>query len=264
MQTMKAIRMALPAAVGLLIATAASAQGGPVAKVNGVAIPQSRLEFLVKAQVAQGHQDTPELRANIRNALIEREIIAQEALRRGLDKTSDARAQLELSRQQVLIDTYVRDYVGTHPVSDEALQKDYENVKAHLGDREYKARHILVASEAEANDLITQIRKGASFEKLANEKSRDPGSKARGGELDWNIAANYLKPFADALVKLKKGQMTSTPVQTQAGWHIIRLDDERPFKAPTFEQLKPRLQQNAQQQLVQKAIAELRAKAKVE
>ncbi|MBI3938941.1 MAG: peptidylprolyl isomerase [Betaproteobacteria bacterium] len=264
MQMMEAIRMALPGAVGLLIATAAYAQGGPVARVNGVAIPQSRLEFLVKAQVAQGQQDTPELRANIRNALIEREIIAQEALRKGLDKTPDARAQLELSRQQVLIDAYVRDYIRTHPVTDEVLQKEYDSIKSRLGEREYKARHILVASEAEAKDLIAQIRKGASFEKLASEKSRDPGSKARGGELDWNIPANYLKPFADALMNLKKGQMTDAPVQTQAGWHIIRLDDERAFKAPTLEQIKPRLQQNTQQQFIQKAIAELRAKAKVE
>lgn len=262
MQMTKLIQLTPPALIGLLLAATAYPQG--VARVNGATIPQSRMDLILKARTAQGQPDTPELRNSIREELISREIVAQEAVRRGLDKNPDVAAQLDLNRQDVLINAYLREYVRTHPIGDEALKKEYDSVKSQLGEREYKVRHILVASEAEANDLITQIKKGASFEKLANEKSRDPGSKARGGELDWNIPARYLKPFADAIVKLKKGQMTNTPVQTQAGWHIIRLDDERPFKAPTFEQLKPGLQQNAQQQLVQKAIAELRAKAKVE
>ena len=150
------------------------------------------------------------------------------------------------------------------PISDEAMRKEYENAKTLAGAKEYKARHILVKEEAEAKQIIAQLKKGGNFEKIAAEKSEDTGSKNRGGDLDWAPPARYVKPFADALVKLKKGQLTDTPVQTQFGWHVIRLDDERATKIPPFDEVKNNIQQQMQQQAVQKAIADLRAKAKVE
>ena len=172
---------------------------------------------------------------------------------------------LEFQRQSTIINAYIQDYVRNHPVSDDALRKEYENAKTAAGAREYKARHILVKDENEARQIVAQLKKApATFEKLAAEKSEDTGSKNRGGDLDWGAPARYVKPFGDALTKLKKGQITDPPVQSQFGWHIIRLDDERATKIPPFEDVRNNIQQQMQQQVVQKMIADLRTKAKVE
>jgi peptidyl-prolyl cis-trans isomerase C len=144
------------------------------------------------------------------------------------------------------------------------MKREYDNAKAQLGNKEYKARHILVKQEDEAKQIVAQLKKGANFEKLAADKSEDTGSKGKGGDLDWSPPNRYVKPFADALTKLKKGQLTDVPVQTQFGWHVIRLDDERPTKLPPYEEVKTNIQQQLQTQVVQKAIADLRAKAKIE
>ncbi|MFN7087420.1 MAG: peptidylprolyl isomerase, partial [Burkholderiales bacterium] len=230
-------------------------------KVNGIAIPQSRLDYVFKNT---GQPDTPEVRNRIKDELITREVLTQEAVKKGLDKNPEVATQIDMQRQNVLINAYLQDYVKAHPVSDETMKKEYEQVKAESGAKEYKARHILVETEAEAKQIISQIRKGASFEKIAAEKSKDTGSKNQGGNLDWSVANRYVPPFAQALGKLKKGQMTDAPVQTQFGWHVIRLDDERAAKFPTFEEAKPQIQQQMQQQAVNKLITDLRAKAKVE
>ena len=261
---MKSISTALLVA-GLAATVPALAQSGPsVAKVNGVAISQQHLDLLVKNLVAQGRQDTPELREQLKQQMINRELMTQDAVKRGLDKQPETSARLAFARQDVLSSVYVQEALKTHPVNDEAMRKEYERIKTQLGAKEYKARHILVAKEDEAKDIIAQIKKGASFEKLAAERSIDPGSKANGGDLDWGPPARYVKPFADALVKLKKGQMTDAPVQTQHGWHVIRVDDERATRIPGFEEAKPQLQQLLQNQALEKAVADLRAKAKIE
>ncbi|MGQ0749810.1 MAG: peptidylprolyl isomerase [Betaproteobacteria bacterium] len=245
----------------LLIAPAAWAQG---AKVNGRDIPQSRIDAGVKSRIAQGQTDTPELRTSVRDALINQEIIAQEALRRGLNKKPEVAAAIDINRQDILVNAYVQDYLERNPVTEDTLKKEYERIKVQLGGREYKARHILVESENEAKDIIAQVRKGASFEKLAAERSKDTGTKERGGDLDWSVPGNYVKQFGDALVKLKKGQMTDAPVQSNFGWHVIRLEDERAYQAPAYDAVKQNLQRSLQQQMVQKMLAELRSKAKVE
>jgi len=250
-----------------LAAGAAHAQTGP-AKVNGVAIPQQRMDFFVKNLVSQGRPDTPELRNMVREELINRELLAQEARRRGLEKSAEVTTQLELTRQDILAGALMRDVTKGAAVTEDTVKKEYERLKGQLGSREFKARHILVEKEDEAKEVIAQIKQGASFEKLAGEKSRDQGTKVRGGELDWGPAGQYVKPFGDALSRLKKGQMTETPVQTNFGWHVIRLDDERAIKVPPYEQVKPNLQQQLQQQMQKqtydKTIADLRAKAKIE
>jgi peptidyl-prolyl cis-trans isomerase C len=263
---MKSYPIAL-ALAGVALAGAAHAQNAPI-KVNGVTIPAQRVEFFVRNVVSQGRPDTPELRTMVREELINRELLAQEAARRGLDKTPDVAVQLDIAKQEVLMGSLLRDVVRTSSVSEDAVKQEYERLKGQLGSREYKARHILVQKEDEAKDIIAQIKKGASFEKLASEKSMDPGSKTRGGELDWAPPGNYVKPFGDALAKLKKGQMTDTPVQTNFGYHIIRLDDERATKVPPYDQVKGNLQQQlsqqAQKQAYEKTISDLRAKAKIE
>jgi len=253
--------IALAVAVCAVLAGAAQAQG---VKVNGREIPASLIDMLVKSQIAQGRQDTPDLRNAVKEQLVNHEIVAQEAVKKGLDKQANVAAQINFTRQEILFRAYLEDYVRANPISEDMLKKEYERIKPQLPAKEYRAHHILVDKEDEAKGLIAQIRKGGNFEKLASEKSKDQGSKVKGGDLDWAPAERYVKPFADALAKLKKGQMTEAPVQTQFGWHVIRLDDERATKVPAFEDAKGELQQLMQRQMVQKAVADLRAKAKVE
>jgi peptidyl-prolyl cis-trans isomerase C len=260
---MKPIQYAVLAAA-LTLATAAHAQGGAVAKVNGVTIPQSRADILIKEMTGQGRPDTPEMRDSIKQELINREIVAQEAVKKGLDKRPEVLTQINLQRQAVLINAYLQDYLKAHPVTDDEVKKEYERVKASAGAREYKVRHILVETEDEAKQITAQLNKGANFEKLAGEKSKDQGSKDRGGDLDWATPARYVPAFGQAITKLKKGQLTDAPVQTQFGWHVIRLDDERPSKFPPLEEVKPQIEQQLRQQTVNKAFTDLRAKAKVE
>ena len=258
------VKRIFPAGTLAALMLAAWPSHAQVARVNGITIPQSHLDVILQAQTARGQPDSPEMRNSIKDDLINREVVAQEALKKGLEKTPAVAAQIALQRQEILVNAYLQDYLKSHPINDDTLRKEYERQKAAVGAREFKARHILVEKEDEAKDAIAQIRKGVPFEKVAGEKSRDQGSRIKGGELDWAVPTSFVKPFADALVKLKKGQLTDAPVQSPFGWHVIRLDDERAFKAPAFDEVKANLQRGMQQQLVQKAVADLRAKAKVE
>lgn len=234
----------------------------PVALVNGVAIPQSRLDLRVKVATNQGQPDSPELRNAIRDDLINLEVLSQAAVKAGIDKQPDNMQQLELARQSVLAGTYVQNYAKTHPVADDVLKQDYEAFKARIGSKEYKVSHILVKTQDDAKAIIKQLKK-EKFAKLAKAKSIDPGSKENGGDLGWTVPTNFVQPFGEALMKLNKGE-TSEPVQTQFGWHIIRLDDTRDLKAPSFDEVKPKLENRRLQETVQKEIADLREKAKIE
>lgn len=234
-----------------------------VATVNGVAIPKSRVDVVVRAQAQRGIPDSEGLRNEIKEQLIVRELVAQEAAKKGLAKNPEVVAQVELSRQEVLWGAYIADFIKNTPVSDAQIKTEYERVKAQRGDKEYKVRHILVEKEDDAKQVIVDLKKGRKFEELAKQ-SKDPGSKDRGGDLDWNAPAGYVKPFADAMVKLTKGKYTETPVQTQFGWHVIMLEDVRDAKFPTLEEAKPQIAQALQQQQFTKAVQDLRAKAKVE
>ncbi len=265
MHFMKFSQLTVLGISGLIAVTTAQAQPpSPIAKVNGVTIPQSRLEFIVKARSAQGQPDSPETRKTLRDDLITEEVIAQEALKKGLDKDPDFMAQLELGRLTALVRAFQIDYVKSHPVSDEELHKEYEALKTQMGDKEYKAHHILVSTEAEAKDIVVRIKKGGKLDKIAQEKSLDAGSKNKGGELDWSPAASYVQPFAEALTKLNKGQLTEQPVKTPFGWHVIRLDDVRPLKIPPFEEIKQNLAQRVLQRQFATFVGELRTKAKIE
>jgi peptidyl-prolyl cis-trans isomerase C len=256
-----------PLALALALAATpalAAEQNASSTKVNGATIPGYRLDAAVRSQVAQGQKDTPELRKGIREMLINQEVVAQEAVKRGVDKQGTVAARLELDRQSILAQAFFEDYFRKNPITEDMLKKEYERQKPQLPAKEYRIRHILVEKEEDAKNYIAQIKKGASFEKLASEHSIDPGSKAKGGELDWSPAERYVKPFADAVKQMKKGQMTDAPVKSDFGYHVIRLEDERATKVPTFEEAKGQLQQLVQNQIVQKQIQDLRAKAKVE
>lgn len=235
-----------------------------VAKVNGVTIPSVRSDILLEQRTAQGATDTEQLRAAIRDDLINREIIAQEAARKGFTKKARLRAELDLVRQTVIVQAYLRDWVKRNPPTDAEMRKEYDAAKAKTGDKEYHARHILVDKEEDAKGVIDQLKKGASFDELAKKHSKDTGNKDRGGDLDWNVPGVFDKVFADAMVSLKKGELTDTPVHTRFGYHVIRLDDVRPVKFPTYDEVKPRIQQQLTQRKVDQLVRSLRAKAKVE
>lgn len=246
-----------------LACTAFAADPAPQTTVNGKAIPQSRIDALVAAQVAQGQPDSPQLRKSVREELVRREVLTQASEKKGFDKKPDVITQLAMTRQGVLINAYLQDYVKSHPVTDDMLKSEYESLRKVLGDKEYKARHILVKTEDEAKAIIAKLKSGAKFEDLSKQ-SEDTGSKEKGGDLGWSSKASYVKPFSDAMVALGKGKFTETPVKSDFGWHVIQLEDVRDMKVPSLEEIKPQMTQRLQQQMVEKHIAELRAKATVQ
>jgi len=243
-------------------AAAAAASGKIV--VNGVTIPQSRIDAMNKELTATGQPNTPERQQAVKEELINREVLVQAAQKRGLDKNPDVAAQMDMARQAVLVRALFESEVKAHPITDADLQKQYEDFKKSMGENEYKIRHILVDKEDDAKAIIVDLGKGGDFAKIAKEKSKDPGSKDNGGDLDWGPSARYVKPFADAVVAMKKGQTTTAPVKTDFGYHVIRVDDVRPLKVPEFADLKEQFRQRAQQQQIQKLVMDLRSKAKVE
>ena len=260
---LKISKFATLAILGALAVNPVFAEDKSVALVNGVSIPQARVDMRVKAAVAQGQADSPELRKAIREDMINLEVMVQEANKLGLNKNEEVLQQIELAKQQVLVGAFIQDYAKKHPISDDQIKQEYDRMKAKLGDKEYNVRHILVETEAEAKSIIEQLGKKAKFEKLAA-KSKDTGSAAQGGSLGWAVPSNFVPPFANALLNLKKGERSKEPVQSQFGWHVIMVDDIRDLKAPSLDEIKPQLYQRLQQQSIKKAIDDLRAKAKVE
>ncbi len=251
----------------LLTLTACNAQ--PAAKngndavaatVNGTPIKQAVIDAFMQQRAAQGAPDTPEVRKAVLEELVSREVVKQAAVKEGFDKRADVQMQLELARQNILLNAYVQDYVKKHPITDDMIKAEYDKIKAQIGDKQYHARHILVTDKKEAEAIIAQLAKGAKFEKLAQQKSKD-SSAQNGGDLGWNVPSAYVKPFADALVALKKGEYTKTPVQTQFGWHVIKLEDVK--AAPTLDEIRPQIVQRLQQQQLQQLAADLRAKADI-
>lgn len=237
----------------------------PIARVNGVAVPKARFDQIMQQQQqARGGQDSEELRAAVRDNLINREVVAQAAQKSPIARSAQVQNQLEMSRQQILIDAYIGDWMAKNPVTDAEVTKEYERVKAQQGDKEYKARHILVETEDQAKAIIADLKKGGSFEDLASKNTQDPGTKERGGDLDWNVPSVFDKTFSDAMVKLEKGKFTETPVRTRFGYHVIRLEDVRPVQFPALAEVKPRIQQQLTQNKVNEFVKGLRAKAKVE
>jgi peptidyl-prolyl cis-trans isomerase C len=167
---------------------------------------------------------------------------------------------MELASQTVLVRAYVNDWVRNNPIPDAELRKEYDAIKSQIGDKEYKVAHILVEKEDEAKQVISDLQKGGKFDEIAKARSKDPGSKDRGGDLDWNAPANFVKPFGDAMAKTEKGKFTPQPVQTQFGWHVIRVDDVREAKVPPFEEVKPQLAQRMQAQWLDRYLRDLRQK----
>ncbi|MDN3922868.1 peptidylprolyl isomerase [Roseateles violae] len=262
---MKKIVLAAAAAAlsaAALLPMSASAQN--VAIVNGKPVPKSRVDLLIGQVTKSGQPRTPELEAKVKDEVVLREIFMQEAARRGIPASADYQAQLELTKQSLMIRELFADYAKKNPVSDAEAQAEYDKFKAANSGTEYRASHILVEKEEDAKNLIAQIKGGSKFEDVAKKNSKDPGSGANGGDLDWSAPNNYVKEFSDALVKLQKGEMTAEPVKSQFGYHIIRLDDTRPQTFPAFEDVKGQIIQRMGQQKLAAFQEELRAKAKTD
>jgi len=240
------------------------AAAGPVATVNGTAIPRARLEYMLRQQVARGAPDNDQTRAVVREDLINRELVAQEAARTGTTRKQDVQLQLEMARQEVLVGAYLNEYVKKNAVTDADVQLEYDRARAQAGATEYRARHILLESEEEAKRVLAELKKGGKFEELARKSSKDEGTRERGGDLDWSVPAAFDKAFADAMVKLEKGQITSEPVRSRFGFHVIQLEDQRAVSFPPLAQVRPQIQQRLTRQKVETLVRELRAKAKVQ
>jgi len=254
----------LSAATAALALMAAPAFAQNLAVVNGKPVPSSRVEVLKQQVERSGRPVTPEVLAQIKEELVAREVFMQEAKKRGLDATEDSKNQIALARQTILIRELFADFQKKNPVTDAEIKAEYDKFVAANGGKEYRARHILVEKEDEAKALIADIKKGAKFEDLAKELSKDPGSGANGGDLDWAAAGSYVPEFSGAMVKLGKGEMTETPVKSQFGFHIIRVDDVREAQLPKLEEVKPQIAQQLQQQKLSGYQESLRSKAKIQ
>ncbi len=252
----------ITAACTTLAPMSVSAQN--IAIVNGKAVPSARVDALAQQLAKAGRPVTPEMQGQLREEIITREVFLQEARKRGLDVTNDFKIQMELARQSLLIRELFNDYQQKNPVTEADAKAEYDKFVAANGGKEYKARHILVESEDEAKAIIASLKKGGKFEEIAKKSSKDPGSGANGGDLDWAAANSYVKEFSDAMVALEKGKTTETPVKSQFGYHIIRLDDVREAQLPKFDEVKPQITQQLTQQKLAKFQQDLRAKAKIE
>jgi peptidyl-prolyl cis-trans isomerase C len=254
----------LSAAAAALLCAAAPAMAQNVAIVNGKPVPKTRVDALALQLSKAGRPVGAEMQGQLKDEVIAREVFMQEAQKRGLDGTDDFKAQLELARQTLLIRELFADYQKTNPVTDTEIKDEYDKFVAANGGKEYHARHILVEKEDEAKAIIASLKKGAKFDEIAKKQSKDPGSGANGGDLDWANAASYVPEFSAALVKLNKGQTTDVPVKSQFGWHVIRVDDVRQAQLPKLEEVKPQIAQQLQQQKLAKFQEDLRGKAKIE
>ncbi len=231
--------------------------------VNGSPITTGMADLLIEEQVAQGQQNTPELRSAVREELIKRELLAQEARKRGLDKSDQVTARVDLARQSILLGLYLDEYVKAHPITDEEVRAEYDRQVALLGDKDYKVRHILVDKEEDALAIIQKLDAGGKFEELAKQ-SKDEGTKDTGGDRGWGSAKDYATNFGDTVTHLEKGQYTKQPVKSSFGYHVILLEDTRKPVPPEYAAVSDKVRQSLVQMAVQKHVAELLSKAKIQ
>lgn len=251
-------------AVAILSFTSSAFAADSVATVNGKPIKQSVYDYIAKDATSRGQKVDAPVKEAIINKLVDSEIVYQEAQKMGLDKQPDYVAREELARRELLTSAFLQDYVKKNPISDADTKAAYEQYKKAYGEKEFSARHILVKTEAEAKDIIAQLGKGGDFAKIAKEKSMDPGSKDKGGDLGWFSPATMVKPFSDAVAGLQKGTVSPAPVQTQFGWHVIKLVDTRASQPLSYDKVKDGLQKNLQQRNLEKLMTDLRTKAKID
>jgi len=246
-----------------LLSFAQGKPAGSMASVNGVSIPEALLIQNVNANLAQGQKDSPELRQVIKEELINREVLSQESARLGLDKTPEAQAQFAQMRQTFMVELLLSDLMKRTPITDAEIKAEFDRQMATLADsQQYKISLIVLPTEEAAKAALARLRKGESFSKLATEQSIDP-SKKDGGNVGWVLPAQILPAISNVMVNLNKGSLVAAPIQTSAGWNIIKLEDKRAFKAPTFEEAKNETRQLLLQKQRFEYVKKLREAAKV-
>ena len=254
----------VPVMAGLMAFSAQTALAQNIAIVNGKAVPKARLDALAEQVAKAGRPVTPEMQGQLREEVVTREVFMQEAEKRGLSASDDFKIQMELARQTIMIRGLFADFQKANPVTDADVKAEYDKFAAANGGKEFKARHILVEKESEAVAIIASLKKGGKFDDIAKKQSKDTGSGAKGGDLDWANPSSYVPEFSEALLKLSKGQTTDAPVKTQFGYHVIRVDDVRTAQLPAFDEVKPQISQQLTQQKLAAFQDELRKKAKIE
>jgi peptidyl-prolyl cis-trans isomerase C len=247
------------------LALAAPIYAQNVATVNGKPITKANVDEFVKLLGTQGAADSPQLREQVKEELINRQVMVQAAEAAGLLKDATITVELELARQGILVRALMADYLKKNPITDAKIQAEYDKLKkAEDGKFEYEVRHILVEDEKTANDMQAKLKaKSAKFEELAK-SSKDPGSAEKGGNLGWAADSNYVEPFAKAVAATPKGQLSEKPVQSQFGWHVIEVLDKRPVEFPPLDQVRKELEQMMREQTLAAYQADLRSKAKVQ
>ena len=250
--------------LALIAVSAAPAFAQNLAVVNGKPIPTSRVEEAVKQMVAAGQgQDSPQLRAAIKDEMIAREVLMQEAIKQGYDKKPEVKTALDNARQAIVVNQLAKDFVTKNPVSDAEIKAEYDRFVKQSGDKEYHVRHILLENEADAKAVIAKLKGGAKFEDLAKQ-SKDTGTANSGGDLDWAVPAAFPPEFAAGFTGLQKGGVTETPVKTANGFHVIKLDDTRAAKLPTLDELKPQIGDSLVQKKLEAYKEQMVKKAKVQ
>jgi len=235
-----------------------------LATVNGAPITEQMFEFYAR-QRAERHpgSDAKTDRKKILNELINLEVVVQDAERKNIPQRPDVKARLAWQRSNLLASVDLREHLMTQSISKDQLQSAYNDALKHFPDTEYHARHILLKTRKEAEEVIAQLNKGADFAKLAKEKSIGPTGK-KGGDLGWFSPDQMVKPFAAAVAKLKKGQYTRQPVKTRFGWHVIELEGVRKVNPPSLNDVKKQLEEQIRNRQVQEYVNKLRKTAKVE
>jgi peptidyl-prolyl cis-trans isomerase C len=257
-------KLSAAACVSLALLAPLAAQAQNVAVVNGKAVPKARVDALITQATKQGQPRTPELEKQARDEVVMREMFMQEAEKRGLAASPDYKTQMEFARQTILIRELFEDYKKKNPVTDAEVQAEYDKFKAQSTGTEYRARHILVEKEEDAKKLIADIKAGAKFEDVAKKNSKDPGSAENGGDLDFAKPDSYVPEFGKAMTALKKGEMTATPVKSQFGYHIIKLEDTREAQFPALAEVTPQIKQRLEQVKLAKFRDEIRDKSKTD
>lgn len=238
-----------------------------IASVNGAPISKGLLELNLKNAVSQGQKDSPELRQTLKDELINRELIAQAAVKEGLEKSIDLADQIAQLKQTLLLQAFLENHFKKEPITDAKLREEYERQKKLIGDNstaiQYKVSQIILPTESEALGVIARLQKGESFTKLAKEVSIDNASREQGGSVGWILPQQILRPIADVMVNLNKGAITNSPIQVQGGWVIIKVEDKRTMRVPSFDEAKNQVRQALVQQYLVETVKRLRETAKI-
>ena len=237
------------------------------ATVNGTPLTAGLLSINVRAALAQGQKDSPELQKALKEELINRELLTQEAIKQGLDKDIDFRDHIAQLKQTLMIQAFLENHFQKNPISDARLREEFDRQRKLIGEgasaNQYRLSQIIVANETDAMELIRRIQKGGLFGQLAQEFSIDQASKVNGGQIGWVLPSQIVPQVANVIVNMNKGAVTNAPIQTQGGWVIVKVDDKRPFKLPSFDEAKPQLRQALVQQYLAETVNKLRQSAKI-